>query len=112
MAASTSNEATTAAVEDATVRPFHIEVPQEEIDELRRRVLATRWPDKETVDNRSQGVQLAKLRPLVEYCGTGYDWRKVEATLNALPQFITELLAGREPTRIVSVPDRIVNIVV
>jgi pimeloyl-ACP methyl ester carboxylesterase len=91
MAASTSDEATTAAVEDATIRPFHIEVPQEEIDGLRQRIAVTRWPDKETVGDRSQGVQLAKLRPLVEYWGTGYDWRKVEATLNALPQFITEI---------------------
>jgi pimeloyl-ACP methyl ester carboxylesterase len=73
------------------IRPFHVEVPQEEIDELRRRVRATRWPDRETVSDRSQGVQLAKLRPLVEYWGDGYDWRKVEARLNALPQFITEI---------------------
>src|SRR5215213_1999329 len=73
------------------ISPFHIEVPQEEIDELRRRAQATRWPDKETVNDRSQGVQLARLRPLVEYWGTGYDWRKVEARLNALPQFITEI---------------------
>ncbi|MFI7615856.1 epoxide hydrolase family protein [Nonomuraea terrae] len=75
----------------AGVRPFRIEVPQREISELRRRVKATRWPDKETVGDRSQGVQLAKLRPLVEYWGTGYSWRKVEARLNALPQFITEI---------------------
>jgi pimeloyl-ACP methyl ester carboxylesterase len=73
------------------ISPFHIEVPQEEIDELRRRAQATRWPDKETVSDRSQGVQLGKLRPLVEYWGSGYDWRRVEATLNALPQFITEI---------------------
>jgi pimeloyl-ACP methyl ester carboxylesterase len=73
------------------VRPFHIEVPEEELVELRRRIAATRWPDQETVDDRSQGVQLAKLRSLVEYWGSGYDWRKAEATLNALPQFITEI---------------------
>ena len=91
MTASTSNEATTAVLDDASVRPFRIDVQQQEIDELRRRVLATRWPDKETVSDRSQGVQLAKLRPLVEYWGAGYDWRKVEATLNALPQFITTI---------------------
>jgi pimeloyl-ACP methyl ester carboxylesterase len=80
-----------AAAEEATIRPFHIDVPEEELVELRRRVAATRWPDRETVDDRSQGVQLAKLRPLVEYWGSGYDWRKVEATLNGLPQFITEI---------------------
>jgi pimeloyl-ACP methyl ester carboxylesterase len=91
MAVSTSDESTNALVDDATIRPFRIEVPHEEIDELRRRLRATRWPDKETVGDRSQGVQLAKLQPLVEYWGTGYDWRKVEATLNALPQFITEI---------------------
>ncbi|MEW2290828.1 epoxide hydrolase N-terminal domain-containing protein, partial [Streptomyces sp. NPDC047841] len=73
------------------VRPFRIKVPQREISELRRRVRATRWPDRETVGDRSQGAQLGKVRPLVEYWGTRYDWRKVEARLNALPQFITEI---------------------
>lgn len=73
------------------VRPFRIKVPQREIAALRRRLRDTRWPERETVDDRTQGVQLAKLRPLVEYWGSGYDWRKVEARLNALPQFITEL---------------------
>nr|BFD87763.1 epoxide hydrolase [Streptomyces sp. Xyl84] len=75
----------------AAVRPFRVRVPQKEINELRRRVRATRWPDKETVGDRSQGAQLARLRPLVEYWGTGYDWRKAEAKINALPQFITEI---------------------
>ncbi|MFE9622999.1 epoxide hydrolase family protein [Streptomyces sp. NPDC006527] len=73
------------------VRPFRIKVPQREISELRRRVRATRWPDRETVGDRSQGAQLTKVRPLVEYWGTRYDWRKAEAKLNALPQFITEI---------------------
>jgi pimeloyl-ACP methyl ester carboxylesterase len=73
------------------IRPFHIEVPQDEIDELRRRVQGTRWPDEETVGDRSQGVQLAKLRPLVEYWASDYDWRRCEAALNALPQYITEI---------------------
>src|SRR3712207_2687744 len=91
MAVSTSNEPTAAAEEDGAIRPFRIEVPQEEIDGLRRRLEATRWPDQETVGDRSQGVQLAKLRPLVEYWATDYDWRKVEATLNELPQFITAI---------------------
>jgi pimeloyl-ACP methyl ester carboxylesterase len=77
--------------EAAAVRPFRIDVPEEDLLDLRRRVAATRWPDPETVTNRTQGVQLAKLRPLVEYWGTDYDWRKVEATLNELPQFITEI---------------------
>jgi len=73
------------------IRPFTIEIAQAEIDALRARLAATRWPDKETVDDRSQGVQLAKLRPLVDYWGTGYDWRKVEARLNTLPQFMTQI---------------------
>jgi pimeloyl-ACP methyl ester carboxylesterase len=80
-----------AASEVASVRPFRVDVPEEALTDLRRRILATRWPDKETVSDRSQGVQLAKLRSLVEYWGTEYDWRKVEARINALPQFITEI---------------------
>jgi hypothetical protein len=94
MAVSPSNESTNAVAENAAIRPFQIEVPQDEIDELRRRAQATRWPDKETVSDRSQGVQLAKLRPLVEYWGSGYEWRKIEAMLNELPQFITKLDKG------------------
>jgi hypothetical protein len=59
------------------IRPFHIEIHQDTIDDLPRRIAATRWPDRETVTDRSQGVQLAKLKPLVEYWGMGCDWRKV-----------------------------------
>jgi pimeloyl-ACP methyl ester carboxylesterase len=73
------------------IRPFHAEIPQEEIDDLRRRLAATRWPDKETVGDASQGVQLATLKALVDYWATDYDWRKAEANLNAFPQFITEI---------------------
>jgi pimeloyl-ACP methyl ester carboxylesterase len=77
---------------DATaIRPFHIEVPKEQLAELRRRVEATRWPSSELVDDRSQGVQLATLQALGRYWTTDYDWRKVEAKLNALPQFTTEI---------------------
>jgi epoxide hydrolase-like protein len=76
---------------DNTVRSFRINVPQAALDDLRRRIAATRWPDKETVADRSQGTQLAKLQELVRYWGTDYDWRKVEAKLNALPQFITTI---------------------
>ena len=82
---------TAAAAGSTEIRKFTCNVPQADLDDLRRRVLATRWPDRETVNDRSQGVQLSKLQPLVEYWGTGYDWRKVEAKLNALPQFITEI---------------------
>ena len=80
-----------AADEGNTIRPFRVHVPQDEVAELRRRVAATRWPDRETVADRSQGAQLAKIQALVAYWGTGYDWRKAEATLNALPQFVTEI---------------------
>jgi len=77
------------ATEDKTVRPFRINVPEAALVDLRQRVRATRWPDKETVNDRSQGVQLAKLQALVRYWGTDYNWRKVEANLNALPMFMT-----------------------
>jgi pimeloyl-ACP methyl ester carboxylesterase len=79
------------AVEDKTIRPFRVDVPQEALVDLRRRIAATRWPDRETVDDQSQGIQLAKLQELVRYWGTGYDWRKAEAKLNALPQFMTTI---------------------
>jgi pimeloyl-ACP methyl ester carboxylesterase len=73
------------------IRPFHIHVSEEALTDLRRRIAATRWPDKETVSDRSQGVQLARLQELVRYWGTDYDWRKAEAKLNALPQFMTTI---------------------
>ena len=74
-----------------TIRPFDVDIPQEALDDLRRRLAATRWPDKETVADQSQGAQLAGLQELVRYWGTAYDWRKAEAKLNALPQFVTEI---------------------
>ncbi|HYY98711.1 MAG TPA: epoxide hydrolase [Pyrinomonadaceae bacterium] len=77
--------------EENAVRPFRVHVPQEALDDLRRRLAATRWPDRETVGDRSQGAQLAKLQGLVRYWQTGYDWRKAEARLNALPQFVTTI---------------------
>jgi pimeloyl-ACP methyl ester carboxylesterase len=76
---------------DLAIRPFRIDVPEEALVDLRRRIAATRWPDEETVADRSQGAQLAKMRELVSYWGTDYDWRKAEAKLNALPQFVTEI---------------------
>jgi pimeloyl-ACP methyl ester carboxylesterase len=80
-----------AAASGDAIRPFRVDVPEEQLVDLRRRLLATRWPDRETVSDQSQGVQLEKLQQLVRYWGTGYDWRKVEAKLNALPQFMTEI---------------------
>src|SRR3974390_312863 len=74
-----------------TVRPFRIAVPQDEIDELHRRIEATRWPTRELVTDRSQGVQLAVIQNLAHYWTTEYDWRRCEARLNALPQCKTEI---------------------
>jgi hypothetical protein len=79
------------AAEDNAIRPFRINVPEAKLVDLRRRIAATQWPETETVADQSQGVQLATIRELARYWATDYDWRKVEATLNALPQFITEI---------------------
>ncbi|WP_316742991.1 epoxide hydrolase [Pedobacter antarcticus] len=73
------------------IRPFKINVSDKVLSDMRQRVLATRWPDKETVSDQSQGVKLDQIKKLVEYWGKGYDWRKAEAKLNALPQFITNI---------------------
>jgi pimeloyl-ACP methyl ester carboxylesterase len=80
-----------AANPDDAIRPFRIDVPEEAIVDLRRRISATRWPDRETVTDQSQGVQLTAIQELARHWATDYDWRKVEAKLNALPQFITEI---------------------
>jgi pimeloyl-ACP methyl ester carboxylesterase len=79
------------AAESDAIRPFRVNVPEQDLIDLRRRVLATRWPDRETVTDQSQGAQLAKLQELARYWGTDYDWRKIEARLNALPQFVTTI---------------------
>ena len=73
------------------IRPYRVEVPETHIDDLRRRIAATRWPDPETVSDRSQGARLSELQELVRYWGTDYDWRKAEAKLNAFPQFMTTI---------------------
>jgi pimeloyl-ACP methyl ester carboxylesterase len=78
-------------MQEATVRQFHINIPEEALNDLRRRIAATRLPEKETVADPSQGVQLATMQELVRYWGTEYDFRRFEARLNALPQFITEI---------------------
>ncbi len=77
--------------EDKSIRPFRVHVPEKAITDLRRRIRETRWPDKETVNDRSQGGQLAKMQEIVKYWGSGYDWGKAEAKLNALPQFVTTI---------------------
>ena len=73
------------------VRPFEVHVPEEQLADLRRRLAATRWPTRELVQDRSQGVQLATMEALARYWATEYDWRRFEARLNALPQFVTEI---------------------
>ena len=73
------------------IRPFHVNVPEADLTELRRRINATKWPERETVPDASQGVQLATMQSLARSWATEYDWRKVEARLNAYPQFITEI---------------------
>ena len=80
-----------ASTEDTAIRPFRVKVPDEALVDLRRRIAATRWPDQETVNDQSQGIQLAMIKPLVEHWGASYDWRKAEAKLNALPQFVTRI---------------------
>jgi pimeloyl-ACP methyl ester carboxylesterase len=79
-------------VETATeIRPFHVDIPEDALDDLRRRIKAMNWPEKETVADQSQGVPLAMIQELASYWGTEYDWRRCEESLNALPQFITEI---------------------
>lgn len=78
-------------VDSEAIRPYHISISKEALTDLRTRVNATRWPDKETVTDQSQGVKLQQIQGLVKYWGTTYDWRKTEAKLNALPQFVTNI---------------------
>src|SRR5580698_6513398 len=84
-------EKQSAATQDESIRTFHINVPDEQLADLRQRLAATRWPDKETVNDESQGIRLAEMQALVHYWGTDYDWRKAEAKLNALPEFVTTI---------------------
>ena len=82
----------TSPVETTTeFRPFVVDVPEEKLTDLRRRITATQWPEKETVADQSQGVPLEMMQELAHYWATGYDWRHCETALNALPQFITEI---------------------
>src|SRR6266404_6159266 len=79
------------AADKNAIRPFRVNVPEAELTELRRRINATVWPEKETVPDASQGVQLATIQALAQYWGTEYNWRKCEARLNVLAPFITEI---------------------
>src|SRR5688572_14721273 len=87
----TQTSATQQASDKNAIRPFQVNFPEAELTELRRRINATRLPEKETVADFSQGVPLATVQKLVRYWATDYDWRKCEARLNALPNFITEI---------------------
>jgi hypothetical protein len=82
---------TTQQAATSATRPFRLEIPQAAIDDLQRRLAATRWPHKELTADRSQGVQLAAIQALARYWATQYDWRAVEAELNSLPQFTTKI---------------------
>jgi pimeloyl-ACP methyl ester carboxylesterase len=86
-----SQEMVEAADSNSAIRPFRVNVPEEKLVDLRRRITAIQWPEKETVDDTSQGVQLKTMQQLARYWATEHNWRKVEAKLNALPQFITEI---------------------
>src|SRR5580658_1671379 len=79
------------APDNTAIRPFHVNVPETELAELRRRINATKFPERETVSDATQGVQLATMQALARYWATEYDWRKIEAKLNALPQFLTQI---------------------
>ncbi len=86
-----TQEGSKRTADKGAIRPFHVNAPETELTELRRRIKATKWPERETVADATQGVQLATMEALARYWGTDYDWRKIEAKLNALPQFITEI---------------------
>src|SRR5258707_420445 len=81
----------TDVVEATAIRPFRVNVPEADLTDLRRRISATKWPERETVTDASQGVQLATIQALARYWATEYDWRRCEAKLNAVPQFITQI---------------------
>src|SRR5580692_7745198 len=83
-----ANSTSAAATTSEAIHPFHVDIPESELTELRRRVKATRWPDRETVTDQSQGPRLATLQKLAHFWVTEYDWRRVEKRLNALPNFM------------------------
>src|SRR3979409_791062 len=89
--ASTTQTGSKHANDNNAIRPFHVNVPEADLTELRRRINATKWPEKETVTDASQGVQLATIQVLARYWATEYDWRKIAANMNVVTQFITEI---------------------
>src|SRR3954468_7853381 len=91
MSSQTTTAGLEAPAENGAVRPFTVDIPEEQVAELRRRIAATKWPERETVSDSSQGVPLETMQELARYWAADYDWRKCEAKLNELPQFITEI---------------------
>src|SRR6266704_174971 len=91
MTQTTATRPSNQAADKDAIRPFRVNFSDTELAELRRRINATKWPERETVSDASQGVQLATIQALARYWATDYDWRKVEAKINALPQFMTEI---------------------
>src|ERR1700742_2514056 len=86
-----TEEDTMAVTVETSIRPFTVETPESALEDLRARIAATRWPERETVEDDSQGVPLALMQDLARYWATEYDWRTCEARLNAVPNFITEI---------------------
>src|SRR5271156_2056356 len=86
-----TNTAPLAGTDGVAIRPFHVSIPEADLVDLKQRVKATRWPDRELVADDSQGVPLAVVRELAKHWAGDYDWRRCEARLNALPQFMTEI---------------------
>ena len=91
MSQKTASAESVTVIHNTSIRPFRVEIPEESIVEMRRRIVATQWPERETVSDSSQGVQLETIQELAHYWGTDYDWRTCEAKLNAFPHFITEI---------------------
>ena len=81
------------AASTETIQPYRVHIPDADLKDFRKRIQETRWPDMETVADHSQGAKLSEVKGLVQYWGTGYDWKKAEAKLNAYPQFITKSMA-------------------
>ena len=86
-----------AMADNTAIRPFHFEASQADLADLRRRVSATKWPEREQVSDATQGVQIATVQKLAQYWATQHDWRKSEAKINAVPNFITEINGARHP---------------
>ena len=87
----TQPEQVKSASDDTAIRPFHVNIPEAQLEDLRRRIKATNWPESETVPDDTQGVQIATMKKLADYWAKNYDWRKIEAKLNSYPQFITKI---------------------